>query len=172
MGYAGGTTDFPTYGNIGNHTETVQVDFNPEKITYDQLLEVLWNSHRYTRQTGMAQYKNAIFYHNQMQKHAALASKEALEKRTGEAVRTDIVPLNSFTPAEDYHQKYLLKNSAMKHLLNKFYTRHSDLVHSTAAARLNGYAGRYGTKEQLLREFQSLGVDQKAKKVLEKLTTD
>lgn len=140
------------------------MDFNPEKITYQQLLEVLWQSHRYTRQTGMVQYKNAIFYHKQMQKYAALVSKEALEKRTGEVVRTDIVPLNSFTHAEEYHQKYLLKNSAMKHLLNRFYTRHSDFVDSTAAARLNGYAGRYGTREQLLREFQSLGIDEKKRK--------
>ena len=172
VGYAGGNTDSPTYKSIGDHTETVQVDFDPEKITYRQLLEVLWNSHSYTRQTGIMQYKNAIFYHNEEQHQQAMASKKVLEQSTSRTVRTDIAPLKSFTLAEDYHQKYLLKHSALKNLLNKFYTRHSDLVDSTAAARLNGYAGQNGTKAQLLRELSSLGVSDEGKKVLKKQVGD
>lgn len=169
MGYAGGNTDSPTYRSIGDHTETVQVDFDPKEITYRQVLEIFWKSHSYTQQTGMTQYKNAIFYHNDEQRREAMASKDALEQNAGKTVRTDIVPLKAFTLAEDYHQKYLLKHSALKHLLDKFYTRHADLVDSTAAARLNGYAGQNGTKAQLLREIQSLGVNEEGIKVLKKL---
>ncbi len=169
MGYAGGNTDSPTYRSIGDHTETVQVDFDPQKITYRQLLNIFWNSHSYTQQKGMTQYKNAIFYHNTEQRQEAMASRNALEQSSGKTVRTDIVPLQAFTLAEDYHQKYLLKHSALKHLLDNFYTRHEDLVDSTAAARLNGYAGQNGTKAQLSRELQSLGVSEEGKKILKKL---
>lgn len=169
MGYAGGNTESPTYRSIGDHTETVQVDFDPEKITYRQLLELFWDSHSYTRHTGMSQYKNAIFYQNPEQRQKAMASRDALEQRSGKTVRTDIVPLKAFTLAEDYHQKYLLKHSALKHLLDKFYTHHADLVDSTAAARLNGYVGQNGSKAQLSRELHSLGVSEEGKKVLKKL---
>lgn len=169
VGYAGGNTDSPTYRSIGDHTETVQVDFDTKKITYRQLLDIFWNSHIYTHQAGTLQYKNVIFYHNEDQRKQALASRDALEQTRGKTVQTDIAPLKIFTLAEDYHQKYLLKHSALKNLLDKFYTRHADLVDSTAAARLNGYAGRNGTKAQLSRELQSLGVSEKGEKVLKKL---
>ncbi|MCA1793470.1 MAG: peptide-methionine (S)-S-oxide reductase [Desulfobacteraceae bacterium] len=169
VGYAGGSTNAPTYMRIGDHTETVQVDFDPERITYRQLLDILWDSHAYTRQTNIPQYKNAIFYHNEEQRQQAVASKNALEQRTGKTVQTDIVPVQSFTLAEDYHQKYLLKHSALNHFLNTFYEHHIDLIHSTAAARLNGYAGGNGSREQLLREMHLLGLDDAQNKVLEKL---
>lgn len=169
VGYAGGTTDSATYRNIGDHTETVQVDFNTKKISYSQLLDIFWNSHSCTRQSGTSQYRNAIFYHNEDQRQQALASKDAVEQITGKTVRTAIAPLKIFTLAEDYHQKYLLKHSALKHLLDKYYTRQEDLVDSTAAARLNGYAGHNGTKAQLSRELESLGVGEQGKKALKKL---
>ncbi len=88
VGYAGGSTDSPTYRSIGDHTETVQVDFDPEKFTYRQLLDVLWNSHSYIRQTGITQYKNVIFYRNEEQRQKAMASKNALEQNTGRTVQT------------------------------------------------------------------------------------
>ena len=169
VGYAGGSTHAPTYRRMGDHTETVQVDFDPEKITYRQLLDIFWESHTFTRQTKITQYKNAVFYHNEKQRQQAAASKKALEKRTGRTVQTDIVPVHSFTLAEDYHQKYLLKHSALNHFLNTFYKHHIDIVNSTAAARLNGYAGGNGSREQLVREMHLLGLDEAQKKLLEKL---
>jgi len=168
VGYAGGTTNAPTYRNIGDHTETVQVDYDPEKITYRQLLDILWDSHSYTRQTTRTQYKNAVFFHNETQRQQAAASKKALEQRTGRTVQTDILPVKSFTPAEDYHQKYLLTHSALKSFLDRYQKHGIDIVNSTAAARLNGYAGGNGTREQLLREIHLLGLDDSEKKGLEK----
>jgi peptide-methionine (S)-S-oxide reductase len=169
VGYAGGSTDSPTYRSMGDHTETVQLDFDPKIITYGQLLDIFWSSHYYTHQTSMPQYKNAIFYHNDAQRREAMASKEALEQKAGKTVQSDIVPLKSFTLAEDYHQKYLLKHSALKHLLDKFYTRPADLVDSTAAARLNGYAGQNGSKAQLSGDLNRLGVGEEGKRVLKTL---
>ena len=154
---------------MGDHTETVQVDFDPEKITYRQLLDIFWESHTYTRQTKITQYKNAVFYHNEKQRQQAVASKKVLENRTGRTVQTDIVPVQSFTLAEDYHQKYLLKHSALNHFLNTFYKHQIDIVNSTAAARLNGYAGGNGSREQFVREIHLLGLDEAQKKLLEKL---
>jgi methionine-S-sulfoxide reductase len=169
VGYAGGTTSDPTYRNIGDHTETVQVDYDPEKITYRRLLDILWDSHTYTRQTTSTQYKNAIFYHNEAQRQQAAASRKALEQRTGRTVQTDILPVNSFTLAEDYHQKYLLTHSVLKSFLNRYQEHRIDIVNSTAAARLNGYAGGNGTRQQLLREIHLLGLENSEKKGLEKL---
>ena len=99
----------PDYSNIGDHTETVQVDYDPERITYSQLLEIFWQSHRPDKQSWTRQYMNAVFYHNEQQQQLAMTSKAAVEQRIGRIVKTKVVPLRSFTKAEDYHQKYILK---------------------------------------------------------------
>ena len=69
--------------------------------------------------------------------------------------------------AEDYHQKFTLKNhNGLKNEMSLIYPQHQDFVYSTAVARLNGYVGRYGTKEQLMNEIESLGLSSEGKKVL------
>lgn len=169
-GYAGGTTPNPDYGHIGDHTEAVQVDYDPQRISYAQLLEVFWQSHRPTSPPWKRQYLNAVFYHHDRQQEEALASRAAVEERLGRTVQTDVIPLRSFTRAEDYHQKYLLKREAdLLRDLTRVYPRHRDLVDSTAAARLNGYAGGYGRPEQLDREIDRLGLSPAGKEKLEML---
>ncbi|HCY85671.1 MAG TPA: methionine sulfoxide reductase [Desulfobacteraceae bacterium] len=169
VGYAGGDKPSPTYRSIGDHTETVQIDFDPKKISYGQLLEIFWDSHNYMNPSSMTQYKNAVFYHTAEQHRQAADSRAALEQRSQKKVRSDIVPLKSFTLAEDYHQKYLLKQSALRHALDVYYTDHTDFVDSTTASRLNGYAGGNGTREQLLREIHSLGLSETYETTLMKL---
>ena len=170
VGYGGGKTVSPTYHNIGDHTETVQIDFDPKVISYEQLLDIFWNSHDPTRSSRPGQYMRAVFYHNDQQRDLALASKAAIEEKTGDTVRTEIVPIRSFTLAEDYHQKYTLKhNKGLKKEIMRIYPHHQDLVDSTAAARLNGYVGGYGSKDQLSNEIDSLGLSDEAEKVLVKL---
>jgi peptide-methionine (S)-S-oxide reductase len=167
VGYAGGEKDSPTYKNIGDHTETVQVDYDPELITYDQLLDIFWKSHKPTGWTTSRQYMKAVFYHNDQQRELALASKTALEQKNGSTVKTEVVPIRSFTMAEDYHQKFTLKNhNGLKNEMSLIYPQHQDFVYSTAVARLNGYVGRHGTKEQLMNEIESLGLSSEGKKVL------
>ena len=167
MGYAGGTTPNPDYGHIGDHTETVQIDYDPRRISYKELLAIFWKSHNPTSRTWLRQYRNAVFYQNDDQRRQALESKAELEQKLGRKVYSEIVPLQSFTWAEDYHQKYLLKSkrelvSAMK----RIYPRPRDFDDSTAVARLNGYVGGNGSREQLRREIDQLGLNERGQERL------
>lgn len=162
--------DHPSYRNMGDHTETVQVDFDPERISYSDLLAIFWDSHRPTSQSASRQYLHAIFYHDTSQQQQATASKAAVEGQIGRPVRTEVLPLRSFTRAEDYHQKYILKReSDLMRELSRIYPRHKDLVDSTAAARLNGYAGGHGSLEQLAREIETLGLGPENRRKVETL---
>lgn len=109
----------------------------------------------------------AVFYHNEQQRQQAIASKIAVENNSGSTVRTGIVPLRSFTMAEDYHQKFTLKgHKGLKNEMLLIYPRHEDLVDSTAAARLNGYLGGHGSSDQLSAEIESLGLSAEAERAL------
>ena len=77
VGYAGGTTVNPTYRNIGDHAETIQIDFDPTVMTYEELLATFWASHNPIRLKLRRQYMSAIFYHDASQRDAALASKDS-----------------------------------------------------------------------------------------------
>ena len=167
VGYGGGQTASPTYRNIGDHTETVQIDYDPKRISYDQLLEIFWSSHGPTRPSISRQYMKVVFYHNEQQRKQAMASKIALENNIGSIVRTEIAPIRSFTMAEDYHQKFTLKrHKGFTGEMMRIYPRHQDFVDSTAAARLNGYLGGHGSRDRLLKEIVSLGLSPEAEKML------
>ncbi len=167
VGYGGGTTPTPDYRHIGDHTETVQVDFDPSRVTYQELLAIFWQSHAPTTRPRSRQYRKAVFYQNETQKHLALESKAALEKKTGKTVHTEIVPLGSFTLAENYHQKYLLKSEKeLVREMRRIYPRDLDFINSTAVARLNGYAGGNGNREQLAREIDQLGLSEQGREIL------
>jgi len=160
----------PTYRNMGDHTETVQVDYDPQRITYAQLLEIFWGSHQPTSRNWSRQYMNAIFYHDDEQRRLAMDSKAVVEKKIDGTVRSQVLPLRSFTMAENYHQKYILKqHTKLKSELLRVYPQHQDFVASTAVARLNGYAGGNGTRDQLSRELEILGLSDKGKQVLSKM---
>lgn len=119
-GYTGGTKTNPTYrqvcsGNTG-HAEAVQVKYDPKIISYERLLDVFWNSHNPTQLNRQGpdigyQYRSAIFFHNAAQEQAAKDSKENLERtgRFNRPIATQIVPAETFYPAEEYHQQYYKK---------------------------------------------------------------
>lgn len=152
---------------MGDHTETVQVDYNPKRISYRQLLDIFWRSHNPTSGSWSRQYMNAVFYHNEEQRRLAMDSRTQMAQKTGRPVKTEVAPLRSFTMAEDYHQKYILKGrDVLANEISRIYPNHLDLVNSTAATRLNGYAGGNGSREQLTREIESLGLSIKGKKTL------
>jgi hypothetical protein len=112
----------------------------------------------------------AVFYQDEDQRREAEASKRKLAQQLGAKVSTAVVPLKSFTMAEDYHQKFYLKNNAgLEEELLRIYPHHRELVDSTAAARLNGYLGGYGTKDQLSDELAELGLSAEAGKTLTEL---
>ena len=160
----------PDYHHLGDHTETVQIDFDPQRITYNDLLVIFWESHKPTQRPWKRQYLHAVFYHNETQRQAALASKKAVEAEIGREVRTEILPVRTFYRAEDYHQKYLLKRRPeLAKAMTGIYPRKKDYVDSTAVARLNGYAGGYGSSQQLGREIDQLGLSAENRQSLLKL---
>lgn len=157
----------PSYGNMGDHTETVQVDYDPRRITYARLLEIFWDNHRPTSRNWSRQYMKAIFYHNDEQRRVAMESKIDLERKMNRTIRTEVLPLRSFTMAEDYHQKYILKQHAkLKSELSRIYPQHRDFLASTAVARLNGYAGGNGSRDQLSQELKTLGLTAQGERLL------
>jgi peptide-methionine (S)-S-oxide reductase len=120
VGYLGGHTDQPTYKDVctdrTGHAEAVEVEFDPAKISYDQLLDVFWENHDPTQLNRQGpdwgtQYRSAIFFHTPEQEAAARASKEKLETsgRFHQPIVTQIVREAPFYEAEDYHQQYLEK---------------------------------------------------------------
>lgn len=136
-GYAGGNTPNPTYDDIctgtTGHAEVIQLTFDPTRTRYEKLLEVFWAAHdpttvldkdtyvhgkRYPKGTAYqgndvgSQYRSAIYYETEVQKAAALKSKEAAQKEFPKPIATEIAPLTRFYPAEDYHQNYYNLNKS------------------------------------------------------------
>ena len=170
VGYAGGRQANPDYHRMGDHTETVQVDYDPQRITYGQLLGIFWKSHTPTGRSRSRQYMRAVFYHDENQREQAEASKAALAGKLGQTVHTEVVPLRTFTLAEDYHQKYLLKQQyTLKSEMSRIYPQHRDFVDSTAVSRINGYAGGHGSSEQFDRDVDRLGLSPAGKQELKTL---
>lgn len=160
VGYAGGISDNPTYHNIGDHTETIQIEYDPDQISYRELLEIFWENHNPATQPRSRQYINILFYHNTDQKEEFEELKLEYESESGREVKTELKEYEEFYLAEDYHQKYYLQsNSRFKNHYRDIYDL-SDFIDSTAVARVNGYLGRYGTAEQLLEEIDRLGLNE------------
>lgn len=140
VGYTGGEKDNPTYRSLGDHTETVQIDYDPRKISYEDLLEIFWNNHNPSRKQKK-QYASRIFYHDRNQKKLAEESKQRYENKHVNT-HTEILPAETFWIAEDYHQKYRLRQR--RDLMSDF----SDLspeefINSPEAAEMNGKAAGY-----------------------------
>jgi peptide-methionine (S)-S-oxide reductase len=123
VGYAAGHTKNPTYREVcsgtTNHAEVVLVVFDPKKVRYEELLRVFWENHDPTQ--GMrqgndvgTQYRSGIYYADDEQRKAAVASRDAYQKQLSAAgykkITTEIVPAPEFFYAEEYHQQYLAKN--------------------------------------------------------------
>lgn len=164
VGYTGGKKLDPTYHSLGDHTESLQIDYDPAQISYEALLDIFWNSHNPTRASWSRQYKAAVFVHNRPQAALAEASKEQIaSEKTGRffnrTIQTEILPAETFYRAEDYHHKYLLQHSPkLWGDILEIYPAPDQWINSTAAARLNGYVGGYATLAQLEEEIESLGL--------------
>lgn len=158
VGYAGGTKANPTYYAMGDHTETIDLDFDPNVTSYAELLHIFWNNHDPCTK-NKRQYMSAIFYHDEEQKELALQTKDEMSKK-GKKITTEIAPAKEFTDAEDYHQKYMLQHHPW--LLESLDIHPGDyLIKSHVAARLNGYIGGYGNIVDFNLEAPQLGLNEK-----------
>jgi peptide-methionine (S)-S-oxide reductase len=120
VGYAGGAAADPSYQDVctgrTGHAEVVQVEFDPEIVSYDELLDVFWTNHDPTQVNRQGpdvgtQYRSLILFHSPEQEEAARRSKDALQKsgRVSRDIATEIAPFETFYRAEEYHQQYLEK---------------------------------------------------------------
>ena len=120
-GYTGGNLTNPTYEEVctdkTGHAEAVEVEYDPNEISYDELLEIFWNNHDPTSLNRQGpdvgiQYRSSIFFHDESQKQTAQKSKEKLNSsgKFSESIVTEIIPSPEFYKAEEYHQKYFQKH--------------------------------------------------------------
>ncbi len=118
VGYAGGSAKQPTYKQVcrgrTGHAEAVAVEYDPTAISYDDLLATFWSNHNPTTRNRQgwdigSQYRSAIFFHDDDQRAAALASRDVHQRGLKREIITEILPVARFWPAEAYHQQYLEK---------------------------------------------------------------
>jgi peptide-methionine (S)-S-oxide reductase len=120
VGFMGGSLEDPTYEEVctgrTGHAEVVDLEFDPARISYQELLEIFWARHDPTTRNRQGpdvgtQYRSVLFHHNPEQEAAARASKKALERsgRYSRKIVTEIVPASRYYPADEYHQRYLEK---------------------------------------------------------------
>jgi peptide-methionine (S)-S-oxide reductase len=118
VGYSGGTLENPTYKDVCSHrtghAEVVEVTYDPERVSYEQLLDVFWGKHDPTQRNRQGwdigdQYRSVLFFHDREQQEAALRSKAQEQADWSAPIVTQIEPAETFYEAEDYHQQYLEK---------------------------------------------------------------
>jgi len=118
VGYTGGRTEKPSYeevcGHGTGHAEAVLIEFDPEQVSYDELLDAFWQLHDPTQLNRQGpdvgdQYRSAIYFHSSEQETAAKESMEKAQANFGKPIMTEITAAATFWPAEDYHQRYLEK---------------------------------------------------------------
>jgi peptide-methionine (S)-S-oxide reductase len=115
VGYGGGTVDRPSYEDVCSHTtghaEVVEVTYDPQRVSYGELLDVFWRRHNPTRRGGASdQYRSVVFVHDEEQRRTALASKAREQARLDAQIVTEIAPAPVFHEAEERHQQYLEKH--------------------------------------------------------------
>jgi len=136
VGYAGGTEPDPTYRAIGDHTEVLQVDYDPRETTYRDLLRVAFRSHDHTRQPRKRQYHHLVLTTGDQR--GVVADYLAERGLDADGIATRVEPLDRVTVAEDYHQKHTLRSGGVPPAFEDYDDR--ELRESPAAARLNGHA--------------------------------
>jgi peptide-methionine (S)-S-oxide reductase len=118
VGYSGGSLENPTYEDVCSHAtghaEVVEVTYDPERVSYDELLQVFWHKHDPTQLNRQGwdigdQYRSVVFFHDEEQHEAALASKAREQAGYKAPIVTQVEPAETFYEAEDYHQQYLEK---------------------------------------------------------------
>lgn len=123
VGYTGGKTDHPTYKDVCDkdtgHAEAIEITFDPDKVSYEELLDIFWRMHNPTTPNRQgpdvgSQYRSAVFYHSEAQKKAAEKEMKKAQKDWKYKIVTQLVPAATFYDAEDYHQKYFEKKGIKK----------------------------------------------------------
>jgi methionine-S-sulfoxide reductase len=157
VGYAGGKMGNPTYHNLGSHTETIQIEYDPNTILYNELLDIFFKNHNpYVKPYG-SQYKSIVFYHDQEQKNIYEEYIQSLDNK--KKLYTELREYNNFYIAEFYHQKYRLQSySRLMSELREIYPDDEDFINSTLVARMNYYVGTQKGGELFEKEKDNYGL--------------
>ena len=158
VGYAGGSTVDPTYRSIGDHTEAIQIDYDPTVVSFERLLEVFWSGHEPCARSWSTQYQAILFHHDEAQRRAAEASRDCIASARGSEVYTEVAAAGRFYRAEDYHQKYYLRSSPVGKSVRELYDSELAFVDSTAVARINGHFGGHLSAAQLAEPMRAEGL--------------
>ncbi|MFC4713300.1 peptide-methionine (S)-S-oxide reductase MsrA [Planococcus dechangensis] len=170
-GYSGGSTLAPDYRQMGDHTETLQVEFDPQQIRYEDLLREFWWNHYPNRDAYKGrQYISLLFWHSEEQRLLIDQVKKERERHLNELIETEIRPFDGFTEAEERHQKYYLKRypKALDQLA-ELYPEAFLLTDSTFAARLNGFVKGFGSRQRLIDEIFLWPIGQEQRAFLQQL---
>ncbi|XP_017776698.1 PREDICTED: peptide methionine sulfoxide reductase isoform X2 [Nicrophorus vespilloides] len=160
VGYSGGTKVDPKYRDLGDHTEVIEIHYDPKIVSYEDLLELFWNNHEYGLTTIIKrQYMSLILYHNEDQLFSAEKSLKQQADRLNQKLMTEIASAGKFYPAEDYHQKYRLQRHPW--LCEMLEMTSSLLQTSHIASRLNGYLVGLGNEQTIEKELEQFGFNEK-----------
>jgi len=141
---------------MGDHSESLEIEWDPEQTNYEALLEIFWTTHNPT-QKSCRQYMSGIWYHNKEQLDVIKKSMEKHSKLLKRPIVTVVEPAGPFTPAENYHQKFELQRD--RRLMESLHLSDKDLEISHVATRLNGYSAGHGTYEDLEKEIDTFNLD-------------
>lgn len=163
VGYAGGTSPNPTYREIDDYTETVEIIFDPQLLSLESLLHTFWKNHDATKNRFYKerQYISLVVFQNSQQQQKAEKIKKIEEERQGKEIQTEFQIATPFYPAEDYHQKYFLRR--FKEATKKVQSLFSDeegFIRSTISARLNGFIRENISLPDVKEEIKTWGLSE------------
>lgn len=145
---------------MGDHTEAIQIDFDPTIIGFKVIGDMFWKSHNPCASPYSRQYMSAIWFHDNDQRLALEKQQSETIRKHGQELKTQVLPFNGFYLAENYHQKYRLQSRrVLMKTFNEFYPSFNDFNNSTAAARLNGMVGGNRVLQLFKEEGESYGFD-------------
>ncbi len=168
MGYTGGSLPDPTYERLGDHTESLQVDYDPARLSYEALLAGFWKEADPAERPYSRQYMSAVFFADESQKRLALATARRALAGRDEPLRLPVVPLGRFYRAEGYHQKYSLRRyTNLMHVFRGYTER--EFEDSTVAMWLNACVDGHWKREALEEELVRLGLGEAEHRQLSRL---
>lgn len=163
VGYCGGETRSPTYDAVADHTETIEIDFDPERTSYQELLDVFFSAHDARRPTVAVgrSYRSAVFYHDDGQRRLAETACDGIVRRTGRPIATTVEPIEGtrFWLAERHHQKFHAQQVHwLAGLFDSHYETTEQLVADPATTRVNAAIGGHLDLERFERDLPGLGL--------------
>ena len=159
VGYAGGTSKRPGYEDLGDHTEAVNISYDPKKVSFEKLISLFWENHN-PRTPTQQQYKSIIFHHDEEQRVIAQNSLLLAQKNTSIEIHTEIHPSVAYFVAENYHQKYILQQHPWLIVALQIQTG-DEFIRNHVCAKLNGYLAGYGELEEFDIIAEQLGLSKK-----------